>query len=107
MELIHVSWGGPDYWMSIGLKQIRFEDHPHFGPIVLHKKTADPLDNQPDELDLFWTHYDAWVRQGKKFNKVGDKAWAVYQTDIQAKRKRRKREVVAVRVEIWEVVDAK
>jgi hypothetical protein len=86
--IIHISWGGPDRWMQVGTKQVLFEDHPHFGPILLHKTTHDPLDNQPGERDLFWSHYEAWVRGGKQVIQAGDKVWCQYQTDLQAKRRR-------------------
>jgi hypothetical protein len=64
-----------------------FEDHNYCGPIVLHKKTHEPLERQPDERHTFWLHYQAWVNQGKKIKIIGNELWCDYQTELQAWRK--------------------
>ena len=64
LQIIHISSAGPEYWISVGDKIMRFEDHRYCGPIVVGNKTGDPLDNQPGERDKFWLHYDAWAKQG-------------------------------------------
>jgi hypothetical protein len=83
MEVICILRGGPDYWISVGNKLIRFEDHPYCGPIVLQGKTGDPSENQPPERDKFWLHYDAWVKAGKPTKKVLNKVWCDSKTDLQ------------------------
>jgi hypothetical protein len=88
VSIIHISYGGPDRYMSVGGKVIRFEDHPYCGPIVLQLKTGVPAENQPGERDLFWRHYDAWAKQGKRTKPAGDdKVWCDYETDLQAWRR--------------------
>lgn len=83
MKVICILEGGPDRWMLIGSKSIRFEDHPYCGPIVLSNKTGDPLENQPGQLDLFWLHYEAWVANSKKVKTVLGKSWCDYETSMQ------------------------
>ena len=87
LRMIHISWAGPEYWMHVGDKVIRFEDHRYCGPIVVSNKTGDPLDNQPGERDKFWLHYDAWAKQGKKTKTLEGKVWCEYQTELQAWRR--------------------
>ncbi|MCM2310307.1 MAG: hypothetical protein NDI84_02790 [Steroidobacteraceae bacterium] len=91
MRLIHISHAGPDRWLFAAGKAFRFEDHPYCGPIVLTTKGGDPAENQPPERHPFWTHVNAWYRQGKRTQTVGDKTWCVYETDTQAKRKAKRR----------------
>lgn len=86
MTLIHISHAGPDRWLLAGGKVWRFEDHPYCGPIVLTTKGGDPSENQPPERSPFWLHVNAWYRQGKRTNTVGNKTWCVYETDRQAGR---------------------
>ena len=87
MRLIHISWAGPEYWIAVGDKIMRFEDHHYCGPIVVGNKTGDPLDNQPDERHKFWLHYDAWAKQGKKTKTLEGKVWCDYKTELQAWRR--------------------
>ena len=83
MKIIHISFGGPEYWISVGDKVMRFEDHHYLGPIVLSNKTGDPMDNQPSERDKFWMHYAAWNNSGKKTKTLNGKVWCDYQTELQ------------------------
>jgi hypothetical protein len=83
--LVHVSWGGPDRYLSAG-KIWRFEDHPYCGPVVLNNK-GDPLDNQPKQTSPFWAHVGAWYQQGKQTKEVGGKTWCVYETQLQEARR--------------------
>jgi hypothetical protein len=88
LQIIHISWAGPQYWIHVGDKVMRFEDHRYCGPIVLGNKTGDPLDNQPNERHKFWLHYDAWAKQGKKTKTTLEgKVWCEYQTELQAWRR--------------------
>ena len=87
MNIIHISWAGPEYWISVGDKIMRFEDHHYCGPIVVGNKTGDPLENQPDERHKFWLHYDAWAKQGKKTKPIDGKVWCDYKTELQAWRR--------------------
>jgi uncharacterized protein YifE (UPF0438 family) len=87
IALIHISRAGPDYWIAVGDKVMRFEDHRHLGPIVLGNKSGDPLENQPDTTNKFWLHYDAWCRGGKKAKTLEGKVWCDYQTELQAWRR--------------------
>ena len=87
LQIIHISWAGPEYWISVGDKIMRFEDHRYCGPIVVGNKTGDPLDNQPGERDKFWLHYDAWAKQGKKTKPIDGKVWCDYKTELQAWRR--------------------
>ena len=87
LRIIHISWAGPEYWISVGDKVMRFEDHRYCGPIVVGNKTGEPLDNQPNERHKFWLHYDAWAKQGKKTKTLEGKVWCEYQTELQAWRR--------------------
>lgn len=87
IEVIHVARAGPDYWISVGNKIMRFEDHHYCGPIVLTNKTGDPSATQPDDRDKFWYHYDAWVSGGKKAKMIEGKAWCDYKTSLQTWRR--------------------
>jgi hypothetical protein len=84
---MHILWGGPDYWIDVGGKVMRFEDHPYCGPIVVSNKNGDPLESQPGERDKFWMHHSAWVQQGKKTKTLDGKAWCDYKTELQAWRR--------------------
>lgn len=35
VSIIHISWGGPERWLSCAGRLWVFEDHPYCGPIVL------------------------------------------------------------------------
>jgi hypothetical protein len=87
LRIIHISWAGPEYWISVGNKVMRFEDHRYCGPIVVGNKTGDPMDNQPNERHKFWLHYDAWAKQGKKTKTLEGKVWCDYKTELQAWRR--------------------
>ena len=87
MQLIHISWAGPEYWISVGDKVMRFEDHHYCGPVVLDNKSGEPLENQPDERNKFWLHYYAWAKQGKRTKQLDGKAWCDYRTELQAWRR--------------------
>jgi hypothetical protein len=84
---IHISRAGPDYWISVGDKVMRFEDHSYCGPIVLTNKSGDPMETQPGEKDKFWFHYDAWANSDKKTKTLEGKAWCDYKTELQALRR--------------------
>ena len=84
--LIHIAYGGPDRYLSVGCKQYRFEDHPYSGPIVLCLKTGEISERQPPANDRFWLHVNAWYQQGKKFNEVGGERFCIYKTQMQAAR---------------------
>ena len=84
--IIHISFGPPTLIMVIGGKKILFEDHPMFGPHLVDK-FGNVLDDQPEELDLFWVHYSAWRDQGKQLIITGKRRWCKYETRIQAVRK--------------------
>ena len=88
MDIIHISYGGPELYLSAD-KQYRFEDHPYCGPIVLNAK-GDPLENQPPERSLFWQHVNAWYQQGKRTKTIFGKTWCVYETQMQGARRRPK-----------------
>ncbi|MDE2202702.1 MAG: hypothetical protein KGJ38_08240 [Burkholderiaceae bacterium] len=85
MRVIHISYGGPEYWLGIE-KPYRFEDHPYCGPIVLGK-SGDPLESQPPESSRFWDHVNAWYAQGKRFKTIDGKRWCVYETQMQRARR--------------------
>jgi hypothetical protein len=87
MQLIHISFAGPERWLSCAGKQWRFEDHHYCGPMVLANVTGEPAEKQPPERSPFWTHVSAWYQQGKKTQTVGDKVWCVYETPMQEKRR--------------------
>jgi hypothetical protein len=82
--IIHTLHGGPVLHLQAA-KPFRFEDHRHLGPIIVDRH-GKPSSDQPDELSTFWTHYEAWCRQGKKTQLIGDQRWCVYQTDMQRAR---------------------
>ena len=86
MTVLHISWGGPTRYMSIGSRTWRFEDHPHFGPSVLDRY-GEPSDKQPDEDSPFWRGYECWRAQGKKVNTIGDRTWCVFETELMRKRR--------------------
>lgn len=87
MELIHISYAGPEYRLSAD-KQYRFEDHRFCGPIVVNKD-GDPLDLQPPANSVFWQHVTAWYQQGKRFKEIEGERWCVYETQMQQARKMR------------------
>ena len=88
LGLIHISWAGPERWLSAAGKHWCFEDHCYCGPIVLTPKTGEPAKNEPPESHPFWQHVNAWYAQGKQTKTVGGKTWCVYETPLQAARKR-------------------
>ena len=73
--LIHIAYGGPDRYLSVGCKQYRFEDHPYCGPVVIGKN-GDPLENQPPESSPFWEAVNCWYRQGKVTEQVCGETFA-------------------------------
>lgn len=87
VSIIHISWGGPERWLSCAGRLWVFEDHPYCGPIVLTGKTRDPAKTQPPENSIFWQHVNAWYSQGKHTKKIAGKEWCVYETQMQAARK--------------------
>jgi hypothetical protein len=87
LGIIHISFAGPERYLSADGRIWCFEDHHYCGPIVLTGKTKDPATVQPPEGSPFWTHVNAWYAQGKQTKTVGGKVWCVYETDLQAKRK--------------------
>lgn len=87
MQLIHISWAGPERWLSCCGKHYVFEDHRYCGPIFLTAKTREPAENQPREGDRVWQHINAWYQQGKRTKEVAGKVWCVYETQMQDARK--------------------
>ena len=79
MQVIHISYAGPEYRIRCG-KWTRFEDHPYCGPIFLDRK-GDPLSQQPSPIDAVWSHVNAWYAQGKQFEALAGEKWAKYKTD--------------------------
>lgn len=77
VRLIHISVGGPDRYMRLGMSILCFEQHPYFGPFVLGKR-GEPLANQPGERDPFWQHWHAWNTQGQQVVERDGKDWCVY-----------------------------
>lgn len=90
MQIIHISYGGPERWLSCAGKVWVFEDHPYCGPVVLTGKTRDPSENQPPESSPFWDHVNAWYAQGKRTKDICGKMWCVYETQMQQARRRGK-----------------
>ena len=87
VRLIHVSYAGPERWITVGGKQWVFEDHHYCGPIVLCNETRDPSKNEPRESHPFWKHVNAWYQQGKHTMDVEGKVWCVYEIPIQGARR--------------------
>ena len=48
-----------------------FEMHRVCGPVVVDRRTEDPIDNQPSGSSPFWEAVDLWLAQGKRV-KDGD-----------------------------------
>ena len=66
MELIHISYAGPEVLiLDRKGRKWRFEDHRFCGPIVLDKH-GDPLDTQPPQSSPFWEAVNCWYQQGKR-----------------------------------------
>ena len=84
--IIHISWAGPERYISAGSRIYKFEDHHYCGPIVLGK-TGDPLQVQPPESSPFWRAVNCWYATGKRTKNVGDRVWCEYQTDLMRKRR--------------------
>lgn len=80
----HIMQGGKIYYLTAGGKLYKFEDHQYCGPVVLGKDD-DPLENQPPEKSLFWTHVNAWYRHGKKVKPFGNNI-CDYETEAQEAR---------------------
>lgn len=95
MDVIHISYAGPELWLSAAGRLWRFEDHRYCGPIVLTTRGGEPSETQPPETSPFWMHVNAWYRQGKRTKTVGDRTWCVYETDQQAQRNVRRRRLPA------------
>ena len=89
LNIIHISYGGPDRWLSVCGKIMCFEDHPHCGPILLTPKTGEIAEQQPPEKHAFWSHVNAWYAQGKQTITAGGKVWCKYETPLAAARKAR------------------
>lgn len=54
------SLGGRDHMITdVQGKPWTFENHPHFGPIVL-RKDGNPKARQPGSRSRFWPAYEAW-----------------------------------------------
>ena len=63
---IHIALGNPSFVLRHGGKEWLTEWHRYFGPSVLHKRTQDPLKNQPGERSAFWIIAQWWHDQGCK-----------------------------------------
>lgn len=61
---IHIAIGNPSFLLRHGGKEWLTEWHYYFGPSVLHKRTHDPLKNQPGERSPFWRVAQWWHDQG-------------------------------------------
>lgn len=82
MEVIHISFAGPERWLSAGGSVWVFEDHNYCGPIVLTGKAHEPATTQPPEKSVFWKHINAWYQQGSRTQTVGDKVWCQYEMQL-------------------------
>ena len=87
LDLIHISWAGPERWLSCSGKHYVFEDHHYCGPIFLTVKTREPAEKQPADGDRVWQHVNAWYQQGKRTKTVAGKVWCVYETQMQEARR--------------------
>ncbi len=67
-KTIHISFGGPIYFMPVKGKMRPFEMHSYFGPIPVHAKTHDPIEKVPAS---FWSSYELWDQGGRQMD--GDK----------------------------------
>ena len=83
LQIIHISWAGPERWLSAGGKQWVFEDSYYCGPIVLCNKTREPAKNEPPESHSIWSHINVWYQQGKRVREVAGKVWCVYSTPLE------------------------
>jgi hypothetical protein len=62
-RIMHISVGGPDREIEVNGKRVLFEDHPHFGPCPISRRTGDPLSKQPSRA--FWDAITRWTLAGK------------------------------------------
>jgi hypothetical protein len=62
MNLIHISFGGPEVVFSVRGKERRIEIHPYFGPIALNARTGEPTVNYPPGFWDVWERFDAGRR---------------------------------------------
>lgn len=85
--------GGPTLQMNVSNKPYYFEMHRYCGPMFTDRH-GNSVDWQPDENHLFWTHFDAWMRQGQKvefgIGKSGKIGLCVYSTDLMERRRKDK-----------------
>lgn len=79
--MIHLSIGGPTLRMTVSGEPFYFEMGSYCGPLFTDKD-GNCFGHQPNEHHLFWTHFEAWMRQGQKVvNGI-----CVYETDLMARR---------------------
>ncbi len=71
-QIIHISMGGPMRKISVGGRIIEFEMHPYCGPNILHKRTGEPLANQPMD---FLHAASLWHQQGQRIDENGLCVW--------------------------------
>lgn len=76
MEVIHISYAGPEIMIiDRARRKWRFEDHHFCGPIVLNKD-GDPAENQPPQSSPFWEAVTWWYQQGKRTKQIAGSAYA-------------------------------
>lgn len=78
MNLIHISYAGPERIIMVGAKKFLFEDHCYCGPVVIGKD-GDPLKDQPPESSPFWEAVSLWYQQGKRIKEIsGETPWCIW-----------------------------
>lgn len=63
MKTICILNGGPMRKIKANGKIIEFEMHPYCGPTIIHKRTKEPLKNQPE---TFLRAASLWAQQGQE-----------------------------------------
>lgn len=77
MNIIHISYAGPERILMVEGKKFLFEDHHYCGPVVLGKN-GDPLSVQPSENSPFWSAVSLWYQQGKRINETVNPPWCIW-----------------------------
>jgi hypothetical protein len=68
----HISLGGPMRGIIVGGKLYQFEMHHYCGPVLLHRRTGEPLKHQPMP---FLEAASLWAQQGQKIDETGLCVW--------------------------------
>lgn len=74
-RLSHIDCGGESLRINVLGREYHFEWHRWHGPIVIGKRTQNPLKEQPAMRSPFWKAVQWWHDQGKRVDDDGLAVW--------------------------------